>query len=151
MEARGVSPRAGNVLVFPHGDTCESLVHEGSAVTRGVKYVIRTDVLYKTKTTGKRGPAKAAHGFNGMFRSTPSNQSSPEVPKTEHARGAPCSACATAAFLPASSLLSLTHAGLRLCAYDEPKTAPSSFLPLGRPPATLQWPHTLSARIVHTT
>ena len=33
-------------MVFPHGDSAGSLVHEGSAVTQGVKYVIRTDVLY---------------------------------------------------------------------------------------------------------
>jgi hypothetical protein len=36
-------------LVFPHGDTAGSLVHEGSAVTRGIKYVVRSDVLYETK------------------------------------------------------------------------------------------------------
>ncbi|GAX78214.1 hypothetical protein CEUSTIGMA_g5656.t1 [Chlamydomonas eustigma] len=46
LEARGVSPSTGNVLVFPHGESAGSLVHEGSAVTQGVKYVIRTDVLY---------------------------------------------------------------------------------------------------------
>ena len=43
--ARGVVPRAGSVLCFPQGNTA-SLLHEGSAVTRGCKYVIRTDVLY---------------------------------------------------------------------------------------------------------
>ena len=43
--ARGVVPRAGSVLCFPQGNTA-SLLHEGSAVTRGVKYVIRSDVLY---------------------------------------------------------------------------------------------------------
>ena len=32
--------------MFPHGDTMGSLVHEGAAVSRGSKYVIRTDVLY---------------------------------------------------------------------------------------------------------
>ena len=46
LHARGVVPCAGSVLCFPQGNTA-SLLHEGSAVTRGVKYVIRTDVLYR--------------------------------------------------------------------------------------------------------
>jgi hypothetical protein len=46
IEARGVQPRQGSVLCFPHGHAIGSLVHEGSAVTSGVKYVIRTDALY---------------------------------------------------------------------------------------------------------
>ncbi len=46
LNAHGVRPRAGAVLCFPQGNTA-SLLHEGSAVTRGgVKLVIRTDVLY---------------------------------------------------------------------------------------------------------
>jgi hypothetical protein len=44
--ARGVVPRAGSATVFPQGNTA-SLIHEGSQVTRGTKYVIRTDVLYR--------------------------------------------------------------------------------------------------------
>jgi hypothetical protein len=51
-----VAPVAGNCLVFPHGDSAASLVHEGAAVTRGVKYIIRTDVLYKLP------PGGAGHG-----------------------------------------------------------------------------------------
>ena len=47
LDARGVAPRAGCVLCFPHGDAPGSLVHEGAAVARGLKYVARTDVLYK--------------------------------------------------------------------------------------------------------
>ena len=43
--AHGVQPRAGAVLCFPQGNTA-SLLHEGSAVTRGTKDVIRTDALY---------------------------------------------------------------------------------------------------------
>lgn len=46
LDARGVEPRAGTVLCFPHGDTMGSLVHEGSMVTQGTKYIVRTDVLY---------------------------------------------------------------------------------------------------------
>jgi len=48
LEARGVAPRAGTILFFPHGDAPGALVHEGSAVTRGLKYVARSDVLFKT-------------------------------------------------------------------------------------------------------
>ena len=47
LRARGVQPRAGAVLCFPQGNTA-SLLHEGSAVTKGTKDVIRTDVLYYT-------------------------------------------------------------------------------------------------------
>ncbi|KNC81815.1 hypothetical protein SARC_05879 [Sphaeroforma arctica JP610] len=46
LDARGVAPRTGSVLVFPHGDTSDSLVHEGSSVFTGNKFVIRTDLLY---------------------------------------------------------------------------------------------------------
>jgi hypothetical protein len=49
MAARGVQPQCGAVLCFPHGDAQGSLVHEGSVVEPGgVKYIIRTDVLYAT-------------------------------------------------------------------------------------------------------
>ena len=41
-----VQPQCGAVLCFPQGNTA-SLVHEGSGVTRGAKYVIRTDVVYR--------------------------------------------------------------------------------------------------------
>lgn len=46
LDAQGVRPRAGSILVFPHGDTAGTLVHEGSAVTKGMKYIARTDLLY---------------------------------------------------------------------------------------------------------
>ncbi|KAF7377461.1 hypothetical protein MSAN_00167900 [Mycena sanguinolenta] len=42
LEARPVKPRTGTVCVFPHGATRGSLLHEGSGVTKGAKYVIRT-------------------------------------------------------------------------------------------------------------
>ena len=41
-----MQPQCGAVLCFPQGNTA-SLVHEGSEVTRGAKYVIRTDVVYR--------------------------------------------------------------------------------------------------------
>ncbi|KAJ7705603.1 hypothetical protein B0H17DRAFT_1038398 [Mycena rosella] len=47
LEARPVQPRAGTVCVFPHGAARGSLLHEGSGVTEGAKYVIRTEVLYE--------------------------------------------------------------------------------------------------------
>jgi hypothetical protein len=49
IEVRKVKPQLGAVLVFPHGSASGSLVHEGSAVLSGVKYVIRTDVLYSSQ------------------------------------------------------------------------------------------------------
>ena len=45
IQARSVVPRQGSVLVFPHGSS-DSPVHEGAPVTRGTKFVIRTDVLF---------------------------------------------------------------------------------------------------------
>ena len=51
--ARAVRPAQGAVLVFPHGDAAGSLVHEGSGVTKGVKYIIRTDVVYEVARTGR--------------------------------------------------------------------------------------------------
>ena len=48
LHAYPVKPRAGCALVFPHGDSHESLLHEGSPVGEGgAKYVIRTEVLYR--------------------------------------------------------------------------------------------------------
>lgn len=37
-----VTPETGSVLLFEH-----ELLHEGSAVTKGTKYTVRVDVLYK--------------------------------------------------------------------------------------------------------
>ena len=51
--ARPVRPQQGSVVVFPHGDTAGSLVHEGSGVKEGAKYIIRTDVVYEVPKTGR--------------------------------------------------------------------------------------------------
>ncbi|MFD1873006.1 prolyl hydroxylase family protein [Hymenobacter bucti] len=40
-----IQPRQGMALLFRH-----SLYHEGSEVTQGVKYVLRSDVMYRTET-----------------------------------------------------------------------------------------------------
>ncbi|KAG6965160.1 hypothetical protein JG687_00005555 [Phytophthora cactorum] len=39
-----VAPETGSALVHGHGDRC--LLHEGALVTRGAKYLLRTDVMY---------------------------------------------------------------------------------------------------------
>jgi hypothetical protein len=59
LEAHGTVPTIGCAMVFPHGETAGSLLHEGSAVTSGEKYVIRTEVLYK-KPSDARGVAPEA-------------------------------------------------------------------------------------------
>ena len=56
IESRGVAPRAGSVLLFPHGGSAGSLVHEGGALSRGEKYIIRTDVLYTIPGHAARAP-----------------------------------------------------------------------------------------------
>lgn len=40
-----IQPKKGSVLVFPH-----ALLHQGDPVESGVKYVLRTDVMYRQKT-----------------------------------------------------------------------------------------------------
>ncbi len=39
-----VTPKRGSVLIFDH-----DLVHEGSMVTDGIKYSVRTDIMFTTK------------------------------------------------------------------------------------------------------
>ena len=49
FETVTVKPSRGSVLLFPQGNTA-SLLHEGSRVTGGgLKYVVRTDLLYHLK------------------------------------------------------------------------------------------------------
>lgn len=46
LNAYPVRPVMGSVAVFPHGDSRGALLHEGTGVRKGAKYVIRTDVEY---------------------------------------------------------------------------------------------------------
>merc|ERR1712039_1103977 len=48
LEAHPVLPREGCATVFVHGDTGVPLLHEGSKVTSGTKYILRTDVVYQS-------------------------------------------------------------------------------------------------------
>lgn len=47
VHAYPVRPIVGGAALFPHGAARGSLLHEGSGVTRGAKYVVRTEVLYE--------------------------------------------------------------------------------------------------------
>lgn len=47
MDAVAVVPKCGCALLFPHGSVKGNLLHEGSAVMKGAKYIVRTDVLYR--------------------------------------------------------------------------------------------------------
>ena len=46
LNAYPVRPVMGGVAVFPHGDTRGALLHEGTGVRKGAKYVIRTEIEY---------------------------------------------------------------------------------------------------------
>ena len=48
----------GSVLCFCHGMQPLSPLHEGSPVTRGVKHVVRTDVLYPSAPHEDRAAAE---------------------------------------------------------------------------------------------
>lgn len=66
LESRPVRPRVGCATVFPHGDTGVPLLHEGSSVTKGTKYLLRTDVVYASPET----PAAVKHAkkLRGLAR-----------------------------------------------------------------------------------
>jgi hypothetical protein len=51
LNAYPVRPVMGSVAVFPHGDTKGALLHEGTGVRKGAKYIIRTDVEYDIEPT----------------------------------------------------------------------------------------------------
>lgn len=46
LNAYPIRPVMGNVALFPHGDPRGALLHEGTGVRKGAKYVIRTEVEY---------------------------------------------------------------------------------------------------------
>ncbi|KAJ4290820.1 hypothetical protein N0V90_010015 [Kalmusia sp. IMI 367209] len=51
LNAYPVKPVMGSVAVFPHGEAQDALLHEGTGVVEGAKYVIRTDVEYDVDVT----------------------------------------------------------------------------------------------------
>lgn len=51
MNAYPVVPVMGSVAVFPHGEDHGALLHEGTGVSKGAKYIIRTDVEYDVNGT----------------------------------------------------------------------------------------------------
>ncbi len=51
INAYPVRPVMGSVAVFPHGEAQGALLHEGTGVVEGAKYVIRTDVEYDVDAT----------------------------------------------------------------------------------------------------
>lgn len=51
INAYPVKPIMGSVAVFPHGEAQGALLHEGTGVVEGAKYVIRTDVEYDVDPT----------------------------------------------------------------------------------------------------
>jgi len=46
LNAYPVRPVMGCVAVFPHGEAQGALLHEGTGVRSGAKYIVRTDVIY---------------------------------------------------------------------------------------------------------
>jgi hypothetical protein len=51
INAYPIKPIMGSVAVFPHGEAQGALLHEGTGVVEGAKYVIRTDVEYDVNPT----------------------------------------------------------------------------------------------------
>lgn len=51
INAYPVRPVMGSVAVFPHGEARGALLHEGTGVVEGAKYVVRTDVEYDVDAT----------------------------------------------------------------------------------------------------
>lgn len=66
LESRPVRPRTGWATVFPHGETGVPLLHEGSPVVKGTKYLLRTDVVYTSPESSQA--MKEAKRLRGLAR-----------------------------------------------------------------------------------
>ncbi|KAH7367963.1 prolyl 4-hydroxylase [Plectosphaerella cucumerina] len=51
LNAYPVKPVMGAVAMFPHGETRGALLHEGTGVRKGAKYIIRTDIEYDVEVS----------------------------------------------------------------------------------------------------
>ncbi|PNY25389.1 Uncharacterized protein TCAP_04678 [Tolypocladium capitatum] len=54
LNAYPVRPVMGGVAVFPHGEARGALLHEGTSVRKGAKYIIRTDIEYDVEPSGDK-------------------------------------------------------------------------------------------------
>ena len=83
-----VVPATGGALLFPHGHHPESVFHEGREVTRGAKFVLRTDVLFSTAAASEASlpPAPATRSGAPTAARPPSSRRTAAVPGV--ARGA---------------------------------------------------------------
>eukprot|EP01047_Picozoa_sp_COSAG01_P001230 COSAG01_NODE_26_length_36857_cov_31.426166_35_plen_179_part_00 len=81
MEAsvlREVSPTAGAALAFPHGkDNPDSVWHAGMPVAGGVKYIIRTDIIYGPAPPSPRQASAWAEG-SGSTGTSSHDEAAPE-------------------------------------------------------------------------
>eukprot|EP00435_Cladocopium_sp_Y103_P034566 s6_g8.t4 len=69
LHSRPIRPTIGSASVFPHGDCRVPLLHEGSAVTSGTKYLLRTDVETPEELKHQarlRGLARQLGGLGGL-------------------------------------------------------------------------------------
>ncbi|KAK0615639.1 prolyl 4-hydroxylase [Bombardia bombarda] len=53
LNAYPVRPVMGGVAIFPHGDAKGALLHEGTGVRKGAKYVIRTEMEYDVEPSAE--------------------------------------------------------------------------------------------------
>lgn len=68
-----VLPKVGRVLLFQH----RSLIHSGDDVRGGVKFTLRTDLMYKVvEIKSERGGGGAGGGGGGRGFAVPSGEES---------------------------------------------------------------------------
>lgn len=53
-------PVMGSVAIFPHGESNGALLHEGTGVRNGAKYIIRTDVEYDVNPSNPTSDGRAS-------------------------------------------------------------------------------------------